>query len=443
MGRRRSSGSALIRAILTGQPVPGGTRTPASNNSLLSQIFTGKGNLGYGTTFGGGLNGLATRPKNKDPLMIPQTSANAAEFGAAPPVLSGTTKHPVGSGVTLKDINKAAIAAIGAQYDPAIGQIGSEIAHTKHEGHKEKQQIKKRGNRAVGDLSILYGSLGRYNKRQQGKEAHRGHLRLQRTKQAYGDLNKQISENFDTNTGATAKELQRLGIDPSVALQGAAKDRAFAASRTAQDRAAQIQNTKGDNRSFNQMLKRIHSDILTSGLGAIGQSKAQTEAGLQDVAKQIADQVFQLRMQGNTLSAQKSAALASQHASMLGQRYTSRQQRRAARLDNQYKEAQIAHLLGVGGGSGGVGGAAAAPTDSVGKGLAFLERNAANLQNPGGLENILEYVTGGAGHGQKTPWDKKNYPQIWDALVKTGARHGWTMSDMKYLQRAVQIALGI
>jgi hypothetical protein len=443
MGSRKHSVNAAIKALLTGQA---GSHSTPGGIGLSSLLWPGPGRgTSIDTSTAPKITGYAPGMRRDSSVLDPSTGKvlGLGPNTEAPPALSATTRHPVGSGVTLGDLNKAAMAAISAQYDPAIGTVTNQIHHTKHEGRKEKRQIKERGNRAVGDLSILYGKLGRYTRREQGRQNKAYKRDIKNTRQNYRNLARQTASDFDTTAGSTAAELKRLGIDPATALQGAAQDRAFMKAENQRSRATKIQDTRSAKRGTNILMNRLHNDVLGTGLAAVGQSKAQTEAGLQEAARQIADQVFQLRMQRSSLQGQEAGALAGQRANFLQQKYTSKAAKQAARLDNQIKQAQLAKLLGLipGGGS-----STSLPTDPVGKGLAYIESNAAGLPHVAGLENILQYVTGGSGPGQTTLWDNKNYsgPEgIWSHLVKTGQRHNWTQKEMKVLQRAVQIALGI
>lgn len=450
MARRRDVAST-IRALLTGQTT--------SNNSGAVRDFLLGNTSKYSNTFGGGLEGLATStaPKitgyapgmRRGSSVLDPSTGKVLGLGPnieAPPTFSGTSNHPtsshkVGSGVTLGDLNKAAIAAISAQYDPAIGTITNQIHHTKHAGNKEQRQIKRRGNRAVGDLSILYGRLGRYTKRVQHRQNNAYKRDIKGTRRNYHDLQQQTASDFNATAGSTAAELKHLGIDPSVALQGAAQDRAFVNAENRRDRRNQVQNIKSSKHGTNIMMNRLHNDVLASGLAAVGQSKAQTEAGLQEAARQIADQMFQLRMQRSSLQGQEAGALAGQRANFLQQKYTSKAAKQAARLDNLYKRAQIAHLMGQGAGTA----SSVDITGNLGKGLNFLEKNP--TAHTAGLENLLEYVTGGHNFkdSSKTSyqWRKEDINPIWAAMQRTGARHKWSTQEMNYLRRALEISLGL
>lgn len=423
MSRRRSSAATLIRQILTGQHVTTGpSSTSKGIDGGLASLISAPIVNAYapGMRRGESVIGPSGHPLGLGP---PQDVI-------APPVMAGG-KYPTSG----RNLNQMARAAIAAQYNPVIGAVESSISRTQSQADKAKHQIRRQGNRAVGDLAFLYGNLGREAGRAR-RQSNRGYRHeINQTRQSYHELGKETNTDYSTSMGSTAKELQRLGIDPSTALQGAARDQAFLNAQRATERHTTIANERDAKRQFSNLLGQARRDIIATGVASIGQSKSQTQAALASIANNLADNLSKLQMQQAQISGQKAAALASSRMSIAA----SRQKNRSAVLSNKIKEAQLAKLLGLG-----TGGTSATPaTDAIGKGLDFLQTNSAKIQHPAQLANILQYITGGSGPGQQTAFDKPDYPQIWQHLIKTGKRHGWTQADMNYLQRAVQIALGI
>jgi len=404
--------SDLIAKILTGQKISG----PASKNSLLINLST-----------------PIAAP------IVPQQSASAAQYGIgqdpstgkpfAPPVMSGV-KHPGGK------LGLAAQAAIAAQYDPAINAIASQIGTTQNEAAKARHQIKRQGQRAVGDLSVLYGDLAHDVKRTTRRE-DRGYRRdIRSTRQSYRDLGREVNTNYSTSMGSTAKELERLGLDPSVALAGAARDQAFLNSQQAADRRRAVGNQRESRRGFNAMMDQVRADTVATGLSQIGQSKTATRTALANLANTLADNLFKLRSQQATLQGQRLAAVLKAQAS----------KSTVDPLDRKIKKAQLAKLLstipGMPGYAPSTGNDPYAST-GIGKGLAWIAEQGGAIQHPVRIDNMLQYLTAGAGPGRTIPWDKHNYGQIWNAVVKTGKRHGWTQNDINAMQRAIQISLGL
>lgn len=451
----KRSSNKLIRQLLTGQPVTvGGGGSNKAVNFLLD--VSGK-QSGQHTGIGGGLGGLATTtpqhiagPTSYAPGMRRQESVigpNGQVLGlgpttdpVAPPVMSGA-KHP---GMSMKHLGQLAQAAIAAQYDPVISALASQAGSTTAQAHKASRQVRRQGNRAVGDLAYLYGNLGREAGRAKRQSNRQYHQDIQGTRRSYHQLGHEVNTDYSTNMGSTAKELQRLGIDPSVALQGSARDQAFLNAQRANERQSTIGHMRQDKHDFGRMLGQARRDIVATGIANIGQSKSATRTALANIATNLADNLAKINMQSAQVKGQEAAAQANQRIATIQARSTARTARANNRLDRQYKKAQIAKLLGLTG-SGPTAGNDYTST-GVGKGLAFLEANSNKVQHPAALANILQYITTGSGPGKQTPWDKANWngPNgIWAHLVTTGKRLGWTQADMNYLQRAAELALGL
>lgn len=438
MATKHRDAASLIRALLMGQ-------ASAPSPNAIAKILVGGGHnynqnslvqaLGASNT-APKITGYAPGMRRGESVIGPNGQVlglGPSNDTVAPPVM-GSAKHP---GMGLKGLNLAARAAIASQYDPVIGTLSNQIGITKNEAQHARHQIRRQGNRAVGDLSFLYGNLGRDVRRTKRYEDRNYRRDIRHTKESYRDLHKAVNADYSTSIGETAKELQRLGIDPSVALQGAARDQAAFNAQNTTSRKNRVLNQRESRRDYNHMMKEMRHDVIATGLSAIGQSKTQTRSALSDLANTLADNLFKLRSQRAAVQGQEAAAYANQRASLIA----ARGQARGNALDRKIKKAQLAKLLGLL--PSGASGSGFTATDPVGKGLDFLAANTGKVQHADALANILQYVTGGAGPGQTVPFDKHNYGAIWDAMVKTGKRHGWTQADMNYLQRALQISLGV
>lgn len=418
----------LVGSLLS--QAPGGNAGAISANSLLP-------NNGSSNRVGFGLSDFG---KSYQPPSAP-----------AAPNVAGQGKH---GGVNLK---QAAINAITSQYGPVLGAYNAETGQLTSQAAKDKAQAQQQGNRAEGDLATLYSRLRQYagNTEKAQNQDYRGGVR--NTKQLFNNLQQQINSTFSGSSGAVAADLKRMGLNPADAMSGAAQDATFTAAQAARDRANQILNTRASRREYDAGMGRMKNDIIATGNAAVGSQRSQTNAALNDIAKQLNQNLMQVNMQKAQTLGQQAGALGQLKLSELQAAQKSKDP--MAKLNMLYKLAQIKHLQQV---------QAAGPLAStktpkgMDAALAYLQQmypaGTANWSGMKGQQlskNLLALqlaasaakpgtVSGGAA------WDPKQYGDLFTALWKQLATvkgpKGNPMygpTDQTAEQRALQIALGL
>lgn len=417
----------------------------AINTNPFLQGLVGSGGAGapYGTQKFG-LNDFGLTPHGPDS----STTVNKA------PNVAGASKHPT-------NLQQAALAAITGQYAPVLGALADEAGQLRGQAGRDRRYTRRQGNRAEGDLATLYSRLRQYaGNTQNAQDADYRHG-VRETNRNFNSLRRGISKDLAASGGGVASELTRMGIDPSVALAGAARDAAFNRGLANTDRVSQVSNSRASRREYDAGMGRMKNDIIATGNAAIGTQRTQTRAALQDIAKQLSSGLMQVNMQRAQTLGQRAAALGQLKLSQI-------QAKQAANnptsvIDMLMKRAQLAKIL--------------AETKNIGQ----PSSSSASTKVPTGMAAAINYIQGlpqfqgGANWGGlkgnelikllentqaqgsqaippqgMAPWDPKQYGDVLKYLTTqlTGAkgpRGGllYNKADQTAAQNALMIALGM
>lgn len=376
---------------------------------------------------------------------------------AAPSVV-GAAKHASGNA-----LRQAAINAITSQYGPVLGALNNEQGALQSQAAKDRADTQNRGNRAEGDVATLYGRLRQYaanTQRVQDQDYGQG---IKQTKKNFNQLAGQISKDLRSSGGGIAADLQRMGIDPSVALAGASQDAAFSRSMAREDRTNQVTNQRSSRREYDAGMGRMKNDIIATGNAAVGTQRSQTNAALQDISRQLSTNLMQLQMQRATTLGQRAAALAQYKLSQLQSKAAANDP--AKQLDLLMKQAQLAKTIKQTKLLGQPGGGKSTPQSGVDSALAYLAKlyptntqanwsQTKNQQLSSILEDLAQQgsttMPGKDSAGNQIPtWNKNTYGDdvnyLWKLLAGVKGPKGNPMygqADKNAIRQAVMIALG-
>lgn len=430
---------------------PNGSAKTGSLNALLSPGSSSReANSGSANRVGFGLSDFGLPGAGQPTTMAPN--------------VAGQAKHGQG------DLQKAAIAALTAQFGPVLGSLNNAMATLRGQAATDTANTTARGNRAEGDVATLYSRLGKYagnTQRVQDTDYRQG---VRQTNKSFNALGNQINADLRESGGGVASELKRMGIDPSVALAGAAKDATFSRSMVREDRANQVGNTRASKREYDAGMGRMKNDIIATGNAAVGTQRSQTNAALEDINRQLSSGILQLQMQKAQTLGQKAAAVAQYKLSQLQAKQAGKDP--MAHLNLLLKQAQLTKLLNENKQSGdpkaktpadygkGIGGALqylqdTYPTTSAGwsqQKKTQLSSMLEDLASQGSRQKsgIVNNHGDSKGGGSGAYWDPKQEGDLLQALYgqmagvkgpKGQAMYGGT--DRNAMQQALLIALGM
>lgn len=406
-------------------------------NALLNPTPSSVLNSGSSNRTGMGLSDFGGRP------------------GAAPaPNVVGQSRH--GGNNALQ---QAAIAALTAQFGPVLGQINNAMGTLRGQAAKDRTDATNRGNRAEGDVATLYSRLRQYAGNTQHAQDRDYRSGIRQTRRDFGALGGQIKNDLSTSGGGVASELQRMGIDPSVALGGAAKDAVFSRSMAREDRANQVSNSRASQREYDAGMGRMKNDIIATGNAAVGSQRSQTNAALSDINHQLSAGILQLQMQRAQTLGQRAAALSQYKLAQIQTKQAGKDP--MAHLNLLLKQTQLAKALKDLNNPAGNSAADKAPTKGVGGALAYLQKtypttNAGwSTQKRTQLSSMLEALVSNAAKNQPStsngaPWDKNQEGDLLQELYKNMAGIKGPKGNLMYgatdrnaMQQALLIALGM
>jgi hypothetical protein len=311
----KGKGTALAKSDFIKKLFTPSIGAPPNLTSLMSTLYGQKAPT-KGNGIGGGLAGLLT-PALSNSGSSNRVGMGLSDFGLQPsqtpaaPNVVGQSKHGTNA------LQQAAIAALTSQFDPVLGQINNAMGTLRGQAAADRTSTTNRGNRAEGDLATLYGRLRQYAGNTQRVQDQDYRAGVRQTRKSFNALGGQIKQDLSSSGGGVASELKRMGIDPSIALAGAAQDAAFSRSMVREDRANQVSNTRASRREYDAGMGRMKNDIIATGNAAIGGARAQTNAGIQDINRQLSTNILQLQMQKAQTLGQRAAALSQYKLSQL------------------------------------------------------------------------------------------------------------------------------
>jgi hypothetical protein len=462
----KGKGTALAKSDFIKKLFTPSIGAPPNLTSLMSTLYGQKAPT-KGNGIGGGLAGLLT-PALSNSGSSNRVGMGLSDFGLQPsqtpaaPNVVGQSKHGTNA------LQQAAIAALTSQFDPVLGQINNAMGTLRGQAAADRTSTTNRGNRAEGDLATLYGRLRQYAGNTQRVQDQDYRAGVRQTRKSFNALGGQIKQDLSSSGGGVASELKRMGIDPSIALASAAQDAAFSRSMVREDRANQVSNTRASRREYDAGMGRMKNDIIATGNAAIGGARAQTNAGIQDINRQLSTNILQLQMQRAQTLGQRAAALSQYKLSQLQAKAAGKDP--MAHLNLLLKQTQLAKALKDLNNPAGFTAADKGPGKGIGAALNYLQQtypttNAGwSTQKRTQLSSMLEDLVaqgsrtksgivnqhGNPAGGTGAYWDPKQEGDLLQALYgqmagikgpKGNPMYGNV--DRNAMQQALLIALGI